>query len=261
MRQGRPWLKVYCDLDRCGQIHVLADRLGIGTLAAVGAVVVFWSWVKLTLGRDRFPVPAGTDCNSDGRASPNVTVARHRKWRYGDGDVTGVTLSRDRTFVSAMVELGWLRIEDAHVVIPEFDDHFSLFGQEKDLHNERQRRYRHRKGDGESDAQASPNVTVARLKSDVREEKKRISSSSSLAEGADNGSELTPAQRAFGLAREAGIGAETVYRIGTAVARGVLPLADLERIVGSAKSPGEIVNRISDLGPEVRMLVNGGGAE
>lgn len=111
------WIKLEHSTPDKPEVHRLADLLGIHSDQALGVLVRFWLW-----------------CDRNSR----------------DGRVTHVyakpleALMHCAGFVAAMVDVGWLELDDksGKVTIPNFDRHNGNTAKTRALHKDRQRRYR-----------------------------------------------------------------------------------------------------------------------
>jgi len=94
-----PWIKIETSLPRKPEVMRLAELLDIDEFAVVGHLVCFWSWV-------------------DENVSPECP------------SVSGTKRGLDRVagrdgFTTAMIEVGWLVMEDGKVSIPHLEYHLS----------------------------------------------------------------------------------------------------------------------------------------
>ena len=93
------WIKIEDTLPKKPQVMELAAILEIDELSVVGALVRFWIWCDANLSRD---------------------CPRFRGTKTGLDGVAGVD-----GFTDAMIEVGWIELEEKHFKIPKFDSHLS----------------------------------------------------------------------------------------------------------------------------------------
>ena len=94
-----PWIKIETSLPRKPEVMRLAELLDIDEFAVVGHLVCFWSWV-------------------DENVSPECPTV--------SGTIRGLDRVAGRDgFTTAMIEVGWLVLQDGKVSIPHLEYHLS----------------------------------------------------------------------------------------------------------------------------------------
>lgn len=118
------WIKVELTLPEKPEVIGVAAALGITEDEVVGKLIRFWRWCDQHL----------TNCHAT-----NVTFAFLDR-------LVGVT-----GFAQALVSVGWLELEDAGLVIPNFDRHLSKGSKTRALAIERKRRQREKSHDDDTE--------------------------------------------------------------------------------------------------------------
>lgn len=131
------------DLFTHPKVFKIAAKLDKDELFVVGALLAFWGWAHAH----------AVDGRVDGATSQLVDK-----------------VTRVQGLSGALIDVGWLEIDDRGVAIPRFDVHNSDSAKERALKNERQSRWREKKRFGNVDDQPS---TDASTKPSTREEKRR----------------------------------------------------------------------------------------
>lgn len=137
------WIKMRVDLAEDPAVIGIAARLGLDEFSVVGRLQALWSWAD---GQSR-----------DGHAG-GVTAAWVNRKVQRDG------------FAEAMVEVGWLAIEDDGISFPNFTNHNGETAKTRALGKNRQQKKRANEEVTQTPSQTSRNE---RDKSVTREEKRR----------------------------------------------------------------------------------------
>lgn len=137
------WIKMRVDLAEDPAVIGIAARLGLDEFSVVGRLQALWSWAD---GQSR-----------DGHAG-GVTAAWVNRKVQRDG------------FAEAMVEVGWLAIEDDGISFPNFTNHNGETAKTRALGKNRQQKKRASEEVTQPPSQTSRNE---RDKSVTREEKRR----------------------------------------------------------------------------------------
>jgi hypothetical protein len=132
------WIKFEKTTLTKPEILLLADRLGIHRLHAVGLCLSFWAWCDDQLG----------SCHAKSVTESMID------------SVVGVT-----GFASALLEIGWLRSRNGSVEVPNLDRHISESAKNRALSGKRKAKSRHGNVTGMSRSERDKSVT--------REEKRR----------------------------------------------------------------------------------------
>jgi hypothetical protein len=132
------WIKFEKTTLTKPEILLLADRLGIHRLHAVGLCLSFWAWCDDQLG----------SCHAKSVTESMID------------SVVGVT-----GFASALLEIGWLRSRNGSVEVPNLDRHISESAKNRALSGKRKAKSRHGNVTGVSRSERDKSVT--------REEKRR----------------------------------------------------------------------------------------
>jgi len=110
------WIKIEHTLPTKPEVMQIADRLGIPDDQVVGLLVRFWSWV-------------------DANMSPECPVS------YGTTERIG-RLVLCENFADAMIEVGWLSVENSRVLIPNYDHHLSQSAKRRGVESKKKKRQR-----------------------------------------------------------------------------------------------------------------------
>lgn len=110
------WIKVEKATARKPEVLRLADLLGVHPDHAFGLCVRFWFWCD--------------DQMSDGHAASVTTVTLNAAFGHAG-------------FVESLVEVGWLRVRDGSLEVPNFDRHLSESAKKRSLSGKRQQKRRH----------------------------------------------------------------------------------------------------------------------
>ena len=110
------WIKIEHALPGKPEVMRLAHLLGISDYEVVGHLVCFWSWVDQNLS-GFCPVVFGTLSGIDRVAG-----------RQG--------------FAQAMIDVGWLRLENGAVEVPNYEEHLSQSAKARALESKRKRKQR-----------------------------------------------------------------------------------------------------------------------
>jgi len=142
------WIKMRADLRDDPAVFRLAEVLGLDELHVIGSLFCFWAWA------DKHTV----DGHVDGATSRLVDK-----------------VSMVHGFADALVLVGWLKLDERGIQIPNFERHNGQSAKDRGLKNARQNRWRTNKNkdldgvncvDGSVDGHASTNAST-------REEKRR----------------------------------------------------------------------------------------
>ena len=110
-----PWIKVRTNVRDQREVFVTARRLGLARDHAVGLCVRFWAWADSQT----------TDGIIDGIRPADIdAVVEHEG------------------FAAALVDAGWLLVDERGVIIPNFDRHNGESAKKRVLAAERKRRQR-----------------------------------------------------------------------------------------------------------------------
>ena len=120
------WIKIEHALPNKPEVMLLSEILDISPMEVVGNLVCFWTWVDQNLS-DSCPVVSGTFSGLDRVAG-----------RAG--------------FAQAMIDVGWLTVEDGNVRIPNYEDHLSESAKARGVEAKKKRIQRRKSG------QMSPSV-------------------------------------------------------------------------------------------------------
>lgn len=161
------WIKMRVDLAEDPAVIGIAARLGLDEFSVVGRLQALWSWAD---GQSR-------DGHADG-----VTAAWVNRKVQRDG------------FAEAMVEVGWLAIEDGGISFPNFTNHNGETAKTRALGKNRQQKKRASEEVTQPPSQTSRNE---RDKSVTREEKRREESNSEP-NGSGAKAPMTPDEIIFG---------------------------------------------------------------
>ena len=158
------WIKVEHVTPDKPEVWAMAERLGIDADAVVGKLVRIWIWADQQ--------------THDGNAR-SVTKALLNR-------VSGVT-----GFAEAMINVGWLKAEEAGLVFTNFDRHNGHTAKKRSLSAKRVETHR------ASNATVTPEALQQRYKSVTREEKRREEVDSSNTETQEPQGTAKPARVCF----------------------------------------------------------------
>jgi len=144
-----PWIKIETSLPRKPEVMRLAELLDIDEFAVVGHLVCFWSWV-------------------DENVSPECP------------SVSGTKRGLDRVagrdgFTTAMIEVGWLVMEDGKVTIPHLEYHLSS-GAKTRAFEQRKKAEQRKQGQSSGKCPDKSGTTQGQKQGpeEIREEKNRL---------------------------------------------------------------------------------------
>lgn len=144
------WIKMRADLLTHPKVFALAESFGRDEFWVAGVLFAFWAWA------DKYCV----DGRVDGATSRVVDKATQ---------VDGLA--------DALVNIGWLEVDDDGITLPGFNDHNGESAKERSLKNQRQARWRERKAAGLVDGEASTDASTREEKR--REEQKKADAAAS----------------------------------------------------------------------------------
>jgi len=155
------WIKIEHALPHKPEVMQLAELLGVSNDEVVGLLVRFWSWVD-----------------------QNLSPSCPRVW--------GTFVSIDRIvgraeFARGMIQVGWLRLEDGQVEIPNYEHHLSQSAKQRGV--AAKKKSRQRQNVSRSKGDICPARTGTKTGPEKRREEKSNSNQCSLQ---NTGSPETP---------------------------------------------------------------------
>lgn len=110
------WIKIEHALPNKPEVMAMAEELGISELEVVGHLVCFWTWVDQNLS-EKCPAVSGT--------------------KRGLDRVAGRT-----GFAQAMINAGWLNVENGLIEIPNYEVHLSQTAKARSVEAKRKQKQR-----------------------------------------------------------------------------------------------------------------------